>query len=233
MWRQTIALGRTANHRRFNTTVTNTVQSNVTASQWHHYGQYLTSLAPALIQSYSVDHAEELTLHTAPSTLVPLLQLLRDHTHTRYEQLMDVCGVDYPTKKHRFEIVYNLLSIRHNARIRVKTYCDEITPVPTATGLFSSANWMEREVYDMFGVIFEGHADLRRILTDYGFEGYPLRKDFPLTGYREVRYDEEKKRVVSEPVELAQAFRNFEAQSPWEQTGKGIAPEIQALHKKE
>jgi len=135
---------------------------------------------------------------------------------------MDICGVDYPTRSHRFEVVYNLLSHKFSSRIRVKTYADEVTPVPTAVGVFRGADWYEREVWDMYGVFFSGHPDLRRILTDYGFEGHPLRKDFPLTGYTEVRYDEEKKRVVYEPLQLTQAFRNFEgATSPWEMVGQG------------
>ena len=122
----------------------------------------------------------------------------------------DITAVDFPTRQNRFEVVYNLLSIRHNSRIRVKTYADEATPVPSITGLYDGANWYEREVYDLFGVFFVGHPDLRRLLTDYGFDGHPLRKDFPLTGYTEIRYDEEKKRIVVEPLELTQAFRNFE-----------------------
>ena len=122
----------------------------------------------------------------------------------------DITAVDYPTKSNRFEIVYNLLSVRHNSRIRVKTYADEATPIPSITSLYDGANWYEREVYDLFGVFFVGHPDLRRIMTDYGFDGHPLRKDFPLTGYTEIRYDEEKKRIVVEPLELTQAFRNFE-----------------------
>lgn len=122
----------------------------------------------------------------------------------------DITAVDYPTRSQRFEVVYNLLSVRHNSRIRVKTYADEATPVPSITSLYDGANWYEREVYDLFGVFFVGHPDLRRIMTDYGFDGHPLRKDFPLTGYTEVRYDEEKKRIVVEPLELTQAFRNFE-----------------------
>jgi NADH/F420H2 dehydrogenase subunit C len=134
----------------------------------------------------------------------------------------DITAVDYPTRDQRFEVVYNLLSVRHNSRIRVKTYADEASPVPSITGLYDGANWYEREVYDMFGVFFVGHPDLRRILTDYGFDGHPLRKDFPLTGYTEVRYDEEKKRIVVEPLELTQAFRNFEGgTAAWEQVGPG------------
>lgn len=135
--------------------------------------------------------------------------------------MTDITAVDYPTRDQRFEVVYNLLSVRHNSRIRVKTYADEATPVPSITGLYDGANWYEREVYDLFGVFFTGHPDLRRIMTDYGFDGHPLRKDFPLTGYTEIRYDEEKKRIVVEPLELTQAFRNFEMNPSWEQVGPG------------
>jgi NADH/F420H2 dehydrogenase subunit C len=134
----------------------------------------------------------------------------------------DITAVDYPTRDQRFEVVYNLLSVRHNARIRVKTYADEASPVPSICDLYDGANWYEREVYDMFGVFFVNHPDLRRIMTDYGFDGHPLRKDFPLTGYTEIRYDEEKKRIVVEPLELTQAFRNFEGgTAAWEQVGPG------------
>ena len=129
---------------------------------------------------------------------------------------MDLCGVDRPGRAERFEVVYNLLSLTHNRRIRIKLRTDEESPVPTVTGVFSSANWWERETWDLFGIWFRDHPDLRRILSDYGFEGYPLRKDFPLTGYVEVRYDDELKRIVYEPVRLTQDFRNFDFLSPWE-----------------
>ncbi|KDN36419.1 putative NADH-ubiquinone oxidoreductase 30.4 kDa subunit mitochondrial precursor [Tilletiaria anomala UBC 951] len=184
------------------------------------YGSYIVSCLPKHIQQFSVVK-DELTLYVAPSSVVPTLTFLRDHTQCQFRSLVDVSGVDFPTRSQRFEIVYHLLSIKYNARIRVKTYADEVTPVPSATAVYRAADWYEREVYDLFGVFFLGHPDLRRILTDYGFEGHPLRKDFPLTGYSEVRYDEEKKRVVSEPLQLTQAFRNFEANSPWEQVGEG------------
>lgn len=128
---------------------------------------------------------------------------------------MDIAGVDYPSRPHRFDVVYNLLSVRYGTRIRVKTYASETSPVPSVAELYPGANWYEREAWDMYGIFFSGHPDLRRILTDYGFEGFPLRKDFPLTGYVEVRYDDEKKRVVAEPLELAQAFRSFDSASPW------------------
>ena len=135
----------------------------------------------------------------------------------------DITAVDFPTKSYRFEVVYNMLSVRHNSRIRVKTYADEATPVPSITSLYEGANWYEREVYDLFGVFFTNHPDLRRLMTDYGFDGHPLRKDFPLSGYTEIRYDEEKKRIVVEPLEMSQAFRNFEGgSSAWEQVGVGV-----------
>ncbi|CAG2181013.1 unnamed protein product, partial [Oppiella nova] len=129
----------------------------------------------------------------------------------------DICGVDVPTRQYRFEIVYNLLSLRYNSRIRVKTYTDELTPIESICELFKGANWYEREIWDMFGVFFINHPDMRRILTDYGFEGHPFRKDFPLSGYTECRYDDEVKRVVIEPLEMTQEFRKFDLQSPWEQ----------------
>lgn len=175
---------------------------------------------PRYIQQFSV-YKDELTLYVAPSAVVPTMMFLRDHTLTQFKQLIDISGCDYPSRSQRFEVVYHLLSIRNNARLRVKTYADEVTPVPSVTGIYRSADWFEREAWDMFGIFFVGHPDLRRILTDYGFEGHPLRKDFPLTGYTEVRWDEERKRVVSEPVQLMQAHRNFESTSPWEQVGEG------------
>jgi NADH-quinone oxidoreductase subunit C len=148
--------------------------------------------------------------------LLALLKALRDQQ--RFTQLMDICGVDFPDRERRFEVVYNLLSITANKRIRVKVETSEETPVPSAAGLFPAANWFEREVWDMYGVYFSGHPDLRRILTDYGFDGHPQRRDFPLTGFVELRYDEEQKRVVYEPVKLNQAYRSFDFLSPWEGT---------------
>ena len=144
------------------------------------------------------------------------LLFLRDDANTQFEQLLDVCGVDYPEEEERFEVNYQLLSLKHNQRVRVKVRTDEETPVPSVAALYPSATWYERETYDMYGVFFSDNPDLRRILTDYGFEGHPLRKDFPLTGYVEVRYDEDQKRVVYEPVKLTQDFRTFDFLSPWE-----------------
>jgi NADH dehydrogenase (ubiquinone) Fe-S protein 3 len=191
------------------------------ADSLHTYGQYIMSCLPKYVQQFTV-WKDELTVYTAPAGVVPLMSFLKYHTAAEFTQISDITGVDFPTRDQRFEVVYNLLSVRYNSRIRVKTYADEATPVPSVTGLFEGALWYEREVYDMFGVFFSGHPDLRRIMTDYGFDGHPLRKDFPLTGYTELRYDEEKKRIVIEPLELTQAFRNFESGSTsWEPVGAG------------
>ena len=158
----------------------------------------------------------ELVVRVERGAVVRVLSFLRDDTNCLFKCLMDICGVDYPEREERFEIVYNLLSLKHNQRVRVTLTSDADTPVPTVTGVFSSAGWWEREAWDLFGIYFTDHPDLRRILTDYGFECHPLRKDFPLTGYVEMRYDDEQKRVVYEPVELVQEFRNFDFMSPWE-----------------
>lgn len=156
----------------------------------------------------------EILLTVARDAIVGVLRTLRDD-HA-YQQLMEIAGVDYPSRPERFEVVYMLLSLTTNHRIMVKLTTDEATPVPTVTGLWPNAGWLEREVFDMYGVIFDGHPDLRRILTDYGFEGHPFRKDFPMTGYHELRYSEEEKRVVYQTVELAQEMRTFDFMSPWE-----------------
>jgi NADH-quinone oxidoreductase subunit C len=158
----------------------------------------------------------ELTLVVAPADIVRVLTALRDDTQCLFEVLIDICGVDYPERDKRFDVVYHLLSPRRNQRIRIKCEADEDTALPSAVGVFPAANWFEREAYDMYGILFSGHPDLRRILTDYGFQGHPLRKDFPLTGYVEVRYDDAQKRVVYEPVKLTQEFRSFDFESPWE-----------------
>lgn len=156
----------------------------------------------------------EIRLDVKRDRVVDALRILRDDL--AYQQLMEIAGVDYPDRPERFEVVYCLLSLTKNHRIRVHVATDETNPVPSVTGLWPVAGWLEREVYDMYGVLFQGNGDLRRILTDYGFKGHPQRKDFPLTGYVELRYSEEEKRVVYEPVELAQDFRNFDFMSPWE-----------------
>ncbi|WP_291536377.1 NADH-quinone oxidoreductase subunit C [Brevundimonas sp.] len=156
----------------------------------------------------------ELTLVAPRERIVEVMTALRDQFG--FQQLLDLCGADYPDRKERFEVVYHLLSLTRNARLRVKVSTDEVQPVPSIIAVYPAANWFEREAYDMFGMLFSGHPDLRRLLTDYGFEGHPLRKDFPMTGYVEVRYDEEQRRVVYEPVKLTQEFRTFDFLSPWE-----------------
>lgn len=158
----------------------------------------------------------ELSLNAKREDIGRVLNFLRDDKECSFRILLDVCGADYPDRPERFDVVYNLLSMRHNHRARVKVTASEETPVPSVVDIYSAAGWFEREVWDMYGVLFNGNPDLRRILTDYGFEGHPQRKDFPLTGYVELRYDDELKRVVYEPVQLTQDFRNFDTLSPWE-----------------
>ena len=160
----------------------------------------------------------ELTVEAEAAEIVNVLTFLRDDEDCGFVCFTDICGADYPERERRFDVVYHLLAPYKNRRIRVKVATDEETPVPTAIPVFPSANWFERETFDLYGVLFAGHPDLRRILTDYGFAGHPLRKDFPLTGYWEVRYDDEAKRVVYEPVKLVQEFRSFDYLSPWEGT---------------
>lgn len=161
-------------------------------------------------------HAGELTLVIARTSTLAVLTRLRDAPDLAFEQLMDICGADYPERAERFEVNYHLLSLKHNRRLRLKLTTDDVMPVPSVVSLFPVAGWFEREVWDCYGVFFEGNPDLRRILTDYGFEGHPFRKDFPLTGHVEVRYSEEQGRVIYEPVKLKQDFRNFDFLSPWE-----------------
>ena len=158
----------------------------------------------------------EMTVVVPAEEIVAVLKRLRDDPQCLFKQLVELTAVDYPAREARFDVVYHLLSLRHNQRLRVTIEIGEETLVPSVTGVFSSAIWFEREAWDMYGVVFSDHPDLRRILTDYGFEGHPLRKDFPLTGHVEVRYDEERKRVVYEPVSLVQEFRSFDFESPWE-----------------
>ena len=171
-------------------------------------------LGAALIDAW--ERAGEVTLHVGRDSIVDVLTKLRDDPELRYQQLVEMVGVDYPENPERFEVDYCLLSLSNNRRIRVKLTTDEATPVPSVVGVWPVAGWLEREIWDMYGVLFDGNPDLRRILTDYGFQGHPQRKDFPLTGYVELRYSEEHKRVVYEPVKLAQEFRSFDFLSPWE-----------------
>lgn len=158
----------------------------------------------------------ELTLEARRAEIVKVISFLRDDPICKFSSLIDICGVDYPSRERRFDVVYHMLSMAHNARIRIKVTTDETVPVHSITSLFPNADWYEREAFDMYGILFDQHPDLRRILTDYGFEGYPLRKDFPLSGFVEVRYDEERKAVVYEPVNLPQEYRSFDFMSPWE-----------------
>lgn len=177
----------------------------------------LTPLGQEMVAELQVDATVaygELTIACHRDRIVHVLTDLRDRFG--FQQLLDVCGADYPDRAERFDVVYHLLSLTRNARIRVKTMTDEVQPVPSVISAYPSAGWFEREAFDMYGILFSDHPDLRRLLTDYGFQGHPLRKDFPMTGYVEVRYDEEQKRVVYEPVKLTQEFRNFDFLSPWE-----------------
>jgi NADH-quinone oxidoreductase subunit C len=164
----------------------------------------------------------ELTIEVARDDIPEAIALLRDDPQCRFGCLIDICGVDYPERKERFDVVYHLLSPWLNQRIRVRTRTDALNPVPSIVPIFPGANWFEREAYDLYGILFAGHPDLRRLLTDYGFQGHPLRKDFPLTGFVELRYDDELKRVVYEPVRLQQEYRSFDFLSPWEGMDKAV-----------
>ena len=180
-------------------------------------GTHIRAAHGDAVTSAQVGHGT-LVLEADAARIVPLLTFLRDDPRCLFQCFIDICGVDYPARERRFDVVYHLLSMRHNSRVRVKVQTDETTPVPSAVDVFPAANWYEREAYDLYGILFTGHPDLRRILTDYGFEGHPLRKDFPLSGFVEVRYDEEEKRVVYEPVKLTQELRQFDFLSTWEGT---------------
>jgi NADH-quinone oxidoreductase subunit C len=177
-------------------------------------GQQIMAGSGGAVSEVSVAY-NELTLLADAARILPLLTYLRDDAACRFHQLVDLCGADYPERPQRFDVVYHLLSMTKNHRIRVKVRTNETTAVPSIVSLFPAADWFEREAFDMFGIYFDGHPDLRRLLTDYGFQGYPLRKDFPMTGYVEVRYDDEQKRVVYEPVKITE-FRDFDFLSPWE-----------------
>jgi NADH-quinone oxidoreductase subunit C len=190
--------------------------------RWQVDIEALQDLRDALTQHFPDDvvdsrvERDELTVVIQREAVRRVLQWLRDEPSALFQELVDLCGVDWPMREGRFEVVYHLLSPKHNQRIRVKLATDEDTPVPSVQSLFPTAGWFEREAWDMYGILFADHDDLRRLLTDYGFEGHPLRKDFPLTGHVEVRYDEQQKRVVYEPVQLTQDWRSFDFLSPWE-----------------
>lgn len=179
---------------------------------------HIEKALPGKVVGHEIAYGE-LTIHAVGGSIVETLTFLRDDADCAFINLTDICGADYPSREKRFDVVYHLMSPRHVTRIRVKVQADEATPVPSVTGVFPGANWYEREAYDMYGMVFSDHPDLRRLLTDYGFQGHPLRKDFPLTGFVEVRYDDAEKRVVYEPVRLNQEFRNFDFLSPWEGAG--------------
>jgi NADH-quinone oxidoreductase subunit C len=181
-------------------------------------GETIAGALPGSVVSHRVEHGE-LTVGAIAGDIVKIATFLRDDERCQFWSLIDVTAVDWPGRERRFDVVYHLLSPRQNVRIRIKAEIDEATPVASINGVFPAANWFEREIYDLYGIIFTGHPDLRRLLTDYGFEGHPLRKDFPLTGFVEVRYDDEQKRVVYEPVRLTQEFRTFDFLSPWEGPG--------------
>jgi NADH-quinone oxidoreductase subunit C len=182
-----------------------------------HLGQSIRTALPDAVTGHEVRHGE-LTITGKASEIVKIATFLRDDPACQFVNIVDVTAVDYPSREQRFDVVYHLLSPRLNQRIRVKVTTDEETPVASLIGVFKGADWFERETYDLYGVLFTGHPDMRRLLTDYGFEGHPLRKDFPLTGFVEVRWDDEQKRVVYDKVALAQEFRSFDFLSPWEGT---------------
>ena len=183
------------------------------------FNNSLIKMCPKWIES--VCHCKGETEYNVPvKYVVPFATFLKEHSNSQCKQLIDVTAVDFPSRSLRFSVVYQILSVHYNSRIRLKTQVNEITPIDSITTVFSAAAWWERECWDMFGIFFSNHPDLRRILTDYGFQGHPLRKDFPLSGYVEVRYDDSEKRVVTEPVELTQEFRYFDFASPWEQLEK-------------
>jgi NADH-quinone oxidoreductase subunit C len=185
------------------------------AETLHELGEYISSKLGGAVHGFKVEFGE-LSVMAEAADIVSVLSFLRDDAECGFVCFIDICGVDYPEREKRFDVVYHLLAPYKNRRIRVKVQTDEDTAVPSAISVFPAANWFEREAFDLYGVLFSGHPDLRRILTDYGFAGHPLRKDFPLTGYVEVRWDDEVKRVVYEPVKLTQEFRAFDYLSPWE-----------------
>ena len=187
----------------------------MTTNVYRELGDFITAALGSSVDSVEVKLGE-LMATCAPSNLVKVMKFLKNDSNCRFEMLIDACGVDYPEREKRFDVVYNLLSLKHNYRVRVKAPVNEDESVPSLVELFPVVAWFEREAYDLYGIFFEGNPDLRRILTDYGFEGHPFRKDFPLTGYVEVRYDETQKRVIYEPVKLVQEFRTFDFESPWE-----------------
>ncbi|CAK8683523.1 NADH dehydrogenase [ubiquinone] iron-sulfur protein 3, mitochondrial-like isoform X2 [Clavelina lepadiformis] len=190
--------------------------SSIVRQKLLEFGDYVAECLPKYVQQVQLTYTNELEVMIDPEYIIPVITFLRDNTLCQFTNLSDLTAVDVPTRPCRFEIVYNFLSIPYNQRIRVKTYTNELTALDSICEVHPGANWYEREVWDMYGVFFRNHPDLRRILTDYGFDGHPFRKDFPLTGYYEIRFDDEQQRIVRDPVELAQEFRKFDLSSPWE-----------------
>ena len=184
-------------------------------------GAHIAASMAGPVTGFQVAYGE-LNLDVRADQIASVVTFLRDDPRCKFQTLIDLCGVDYPARAERFDVVYHLLSMRLNQRIRVRVTTDEATPVPSIAGVHPCADWFEREAFDMYGILFANHPDLRRLLTDYGFQGHPLRKDFPLSGHVEVRYDAEQERVIYEPVKLAQAYRNFDVLSPWEGMGPGL-----------
>jgi len=193
----------------------------VPAGALEELGAHIAASMAGPVTGYAVAYGE-LNLEVRADQIVGVITFLRDDPRCKFQTLIDLCGVDYPARGERFDVVYHLLSMRLNQRIRVRVTTDETTPVPSIAGVHPCADWFEREAFDMYGILFANHPDLRRLLTDYGFQGHPLRKDFPLSGHVEVRYDAEQERVVYESVKLAQAYRNFDFLSPWEGMGPGL-----------
>ncbi|XP_066591121.1 NADH-ubiquinone oxidoreductase subunit 9 [Prorops nasuta] len=204
-----------------------------TPEQLQEFSRYLTAVVPKYVQEVRIVTGDELEILVAPQGIVPVIAFLRGHQTTQYNNLSDICALDVPSRKYRFELVYNLLSVRYNHRCRVKTYANEVEPVDSITPFMPPAEWFEREIYDMHGILFRNHPDLRRILTDYGFDGHPLRKDFPLTGYYEVRYDNVIQRCITEPVELAQEFRKFDLSTPWDSFPKAKTVHVDSQAEKD
>ena len=197
--------------------MSDTIEATVESPGPGSLGPYLAAALGDKLKGYS-QGVDMLTLEVERAAIVDVLAHLRDDRRCRFVSFTDIAGVDYPGRAERFDVVYHLLSPYTNTRVRLRVTTDETSPVPSATAVFPGADWFEREAYDLYGILFSGHHDLRRLLTDYGFDGHPLRKDFPMTGFVEVRYDEEEKRVINEPVRLNQEYRNFDFLSPWEGT---------------
>ncbi|CAK9295533.1 unnamed protein product [Gordionus sp. m RMFG-2023] len=190
--------------------------SPIVTKSLNKFGQYITDILPKYVQKVNIALGDELEIKICPEGICPVISFLKDHHSCQFTNLTDICALDVPSRKYRFEIIYHFLSLKYNSRIRIQTYTDELTPIDSICSIFEGANWFEREIYDLFGVFFTNHPDLRRILTDYGFQGHPLRKDFPLSGFNEVRYDDEFNMVITEPLELTQEYRKFDLNTPWE-----------------